>query len=143
LDSYFLFNYQHPAQAGDTIMPIYEYICPHCHNTFEEWLKSDDSNAEHPCPQCGKSAHRQISQTSFILKGGGWYVTEYGSHKEEGKSEATTGATTGVEPASAAPTPGEDKASAAPTAPAATPSAPAPTPTVAKESAPASPSAAS
>lgn len=64
-------------------MPIYEYACPQCHKNFEEWLKLDDDASSHPCPHCGASASRIISQTTFILKGGGWYVTEYGSHHTE------------------------------------------------------------
>lgn len=64
-------------------MPIYEYHCPHCRKNFEEWLKSDDDASTHPCPTCGESSPRIISQTTFILKGGGWYVTEYGSHHAE------------------------------------------------------------
>lgn len=67
-------------------MPIYEYACPHCSETFEEWLKSDDESSAHPCPKCGQSAQRLISNTSFILKGGGWYVTEYGTHKNDSES---------------------------------------------------------
>lgn len=75
-------------------MPIYEYACPHCQKTFEEWLKSDDDAATHPCPICGVPAPRVISHTSFILKGGGWYVTEYGSHHAETESAEPSGAET-------------------------------------------------
>lgn len=67
-------------------MPIYEYQCPHCHKNFEEWLKSDDDASTHPCPACGTSSPRIISQTTFILKGGGWYVTEYGSHHADNEN---------------------------------------------------------
>lgn len=31
------------------------------------------------CPSCGAMAKRLISQTSFALKGGGWYKDGYGS----------------------------------------------------------------
>lgn len=69
-------------------MPIYEYACPHCHKTFEEWLKSsDDQTSSFPCPLCGQDAPRIISQTTFILKGGGWYATEYGTHDEAVESD--------------------------------------------------------
>ena len=64
-------------------MPIYEYVCPECRKTFEEWLRIDDDNAERPCPECGLAAPRVLSPTTFILKGGGWYATEYGSRKAE------------------------------------------------------------
>ena len=59
-------------------MPIYEYHCPHCGKTFEEWLKtSGNSSADasaYPCPSCGTASPRILSSTSFLLKGGGWFV---------------------------------------------------------------------
>ncbi len=57
-------------------MPIYEYRCNDCDQVFEEWQKNFDETAI-PCPICGGQAHRIISQTSFVLKGSGWYVTDY------------------------------------------------------------------
>lgn len=69
-------------------MPIYEYRCTDCHQLFEEWCRHiEDKDTQHACPICKGKAERLISQTSFALKGGGWYVTEYGTHKgirEEG-----------------------------------------------------------
>ena len=63
-------------------MPIYEYRCADCHQIFEEWCKRiADTDEGHACPICNGPAHRLISQTSFALKGEGWYVTEYGSKK--------------------------------------------------------------
>lgn len=64
-------------------MPIYEYRCQKCENVFEEWLKNFDEAAPE-CPQCGGQTERIMSNTTFVLKGGGWYVTEYGNHKGEG-----------------------------------------------------------
>lgn len=57
-------------------MPIYEYSCSKCAHTFEEWEK-DFLDKELDCPKCGALAKRLISNTSFILKGSGWYVTDY------------------------------------------------------------------
>ena len=34
-------------------MPIYEYACPQCQKTFEEWLRSGDDAETQPCPDCG------------------------------------------------------------------------------------------
>ena len=62
-------------------MPIYEYQCPKCHSIFEEWVKMSDAHGEEPCPECGTLSPRLISHTSFVLKGGGWYVTDYGYRK--------------------------------------------------------------
>jgi putative FmdB family regulatory protein len=58
-------------------MPIYEYQCNRCGNEFEEWQKFSDPVID-KCPSCGGKASRLISQSSFILKGSGWYVTDYG-----------------------------------------------------------------
>ena len=62
-------------------MPIYEYQCPKCHSIFEEWVKVSEAHGEEPCPDCGTLSPRLISHTSFVLKGGGWYVTDYGYRK--------------------------------------------------------------
>ncbi len=57
-------------------MPIYEYRCEDCEQIFEEWQK-DFKEQDVPCPVCGAQSRRLISNTSFILKGTGWYVTDY------------------------------------------------------------------
>lgn len=59
-------------------MPIYEYSCKECHQIFEEWTKHIDDAEPQACPVCGNPAERIMSNTSFVLKGGGWYVTDYG-----------------------------------------------------------------
>lgn len=72
-------------------MPIYEYQCRDCKQVFEEW-QTDFKDREMKCPVCGGSADRLISNTSFILKGGGWYVTDYGkgSGGSNGKQAKTS-----------------------------------------------------
>lgn len=68
-------------------MPIYEYRCAECQQLFEEWCKHvKEHSMPHTCPICKGQAHRIVSNTSFALKGGGWYVTEYGSRREKGSS---------------------------------------------------------
>ena len=62
-------------------MPIYEYQCPQCGHVFEEWVKLSEAHREEKCPECGTLSPRLISHTSFVLKGGGWYVTDYGYRK--------------------------------------------------------------
>lgn len=72
-------------------MPIYEYACPDCGHKFDEIQKFSDDPIT-VCPKCGKnSVKKLISQTSFILKGGGWYKDHYGLKPggAEGKSEGT------------------------------------------------------
>lgn len=60
-------------------MPIYEYQCPGCGHVFEEWVKVSEAQDTLPCPHCGVPSGHVISHTTFLLKGGGWYVTEYGN----------------------------------------------------------------
>jgi putative FmdB family regulatory protein len=57
-------------------MPIYEYRCQSCGREFEEWQKITESPVE-ICQTCGGKTSRLISSSSFILKGTGWYVTDY------------------------------------------------------------------
>ena len=59
-------------------MPIYEYSCPSCGKTFEEFMRSGDDAEKAPGPPCGAEAPRMLSNTSFILKGGGWFASSYG-----------------------------------------------------------------
>jgi putative FmdB family regulatory protein len=56
-------------------MPIYEYRCEGC-GVFEEMQRITDPPLTR-CPRCRKKVQRLISQTSFQLKGSGWYVTDY------------------------------------------------------------------
>ena len=59
-------------------MPIYEYICMKCGEQFEVMQKmSDDPLVE--CSSCGGDLKKMITNTSFVLKGSGWYVTDYPS----------------------------------------------------------------
>lgn len=69
-------------------MPIYEYCCQDCQHVFEEWQK-DFKEREMTCPVCGSPAKRLISNTSFILKGSGWYVTDYANNKASTKEAST------------------------------------------------------
>jgi putative FmdB family regulatory protein len=57
-------------------MPIYEYRCDNCGREFEEWQKFSDPVVEQ-CSVCGGTTRRLISQSTFVLKGTGWYVTDY------------------------------------------------------------------
>src|ERR1700756_5042479 len=64
-----------------TLMPIYEYACGACGHRFEEWQKMSDPPVR-TCPKCkAKKVEKLISQTSFTLKGGGWYSDLYAGPK--------------------------------------------------------------
>ena len=80
-------------------MPIYEYRCTACGNLFEEWGQHFDSPEHEPCPKCGGDAARIVSNTTFVLKGGGWYVTESGNHKTDHESGAAASAADKAAPA--------------------------------------------
>lgn len=57
-------------------MPLYEYQCTSCKNTFEVRQKFSDAPATE-CPACGGEVRKLISQSGFALKGGGWYGDGY------------------------------------------------------------------
>ena len=58
-------------------MPIYEYKCSECNKVFSKLESITNEQKVKDCPDCGGKAHRIISQTSFHLKGGGWYAQGY------------------------------------------------------------------
>lgn len=57
-------------------MPIYEYRCEQC-GDFEQSQRISDPPLSR-CPKCRRKVRRLISNTSFQLKGSGWYITDYG-----------------------------------------------------------------
>ena len=69
-------------------MPIYEYDCQKC-GTFETTQKITEKPLS-KCPTCKGKVKKLISNTSFQLKGTGWYVTDYArkdNNKDAGKGE--------------------------------------------------------
>ena len=69
-------------------MPIYEYNCSKCGKRHEVMQKITDQSLT-VCPDCGGELRKIISNTSFVLKGTGWYVTDYASNRQtEKKSDA-------------------------------------------------------
>lgn len=69
-------------------MPIYEYECQKC-GTFEATQRITEKPLG-KCPTCKGKVKRLISNTSFQLKGTGWYVTDYArkdNNKGAGKGE--------------------------------------------------------
>jgi putative FmdB family regulatory protein len=73
-------------------MPIYEYRCEKCGEIVEKIQKiSDPPLAE--CEKCNGKLNKILSHSSFVLKGSGWYLTDYSkkssaSSKSETKSES-------------------------------------------------------
>ena len=64
-------------------MRIYEYRCEKCGKEFEAWQRISDDPIE-SCSECGGQARKLISQSTFVLKGSGWYVTDYGNRSSAG-----------------------------------------------------------
>jgi len=56
-------------------MPIYEYKCNKC-GVFEAMRGIKEAPLK-KCPTCKGKIERQISRGSFILKGSGWYASDY------------------------------------------------------------------
>jgi putative FmdB family regulatory protein len=60
-------------------MPVYEYACEKCGHELEAEQRITDPPLK-TCPRCkARRLKRLISQTSFVLKGGGWYADLYAS----------------------------------------------------------------
>lgn len=57
-------------------MPIYEYQCTKCGEVFEAFQKITDEPLSQ-CKFCNATVEKLISQSSFQLKGNGWYLTDY------------------------------------------------------------------
>jgi putative FmdB family regulatory protein len=78
-------------------MPIYEYRCEQC-GDFEEMQRITDPPLTR-CPTCKRKVRRLISNTSFQLKGSGWYVTDYprsgskNGEKKDSSKESTASET--------------------------------------------------
>ena len=70
-------------------MPVYEYRCEHC-GDFEEMQRITDPPLSR-CPKCRRKVRRLISNTSFQLKGSGWYVTDYARSGDSKKGKKDDG----------------------------------------------------
>jgi putative FmdB family regulatory protein len=57
-------------------MPIYEFECESCHK-ITEVTQSISAPPLGECPVCAGPVKKLISQSSFQLKGGGWYADGY------------------------------------------------------------------
>lgn len=77
-------------------MPIYEYECKKCGSTFET-MQRISAKPLQTCEMngCKGKVQRLISASGFILKGSGWYATDYPSDsrkqgwESEGKQNNT------------------------------------------------------
>ena len=75
-------------------MPTYEYECLKCKRVFEIRQRISEPSLT-KCEVCGGEVRRLLSAAPFILKGEGWYVTDYPSEsrKKALQSEKSSGTT--------------------------------------------------
>ena len=72
-------------------MPTYEYECTKCGHKFELEQKMSEPPSKE-CPECGGKPIRVISGGGgVILKGNGFYTTDYRSdaYKKEARADKT------------------------------------------------------
>jgi len=108
-------------------MPIYEYECDKCGVTFEA-IQAISAKPLKTCKGLGCNdkdngkVHRLVSASGFILKGSGWYTSEYPSEarKKGWEQESKQGKAGSSEtPASASSTEASSAKTPAPAKPAA------------------------
>lgn len=73
-------------------MPIYEYQCRECGHRLEALQKISDAPLK-TCPACQHDGlSKLVSASSFRLKGGGWYETDFKTgNRRHGTQEAAKG----------------------------------------------------
>ena len=79
-------------------MPLYEYRCTKC-QTLVELIQGFNDPPPKKCAKCGAAKlEKVISRSGFVLKGGGWYQTDYkaspstkSSSKDSGESSSSIG----------------------------------------------------
>ena len=81
-------------------MPVYEYECGSCGGRFEMIRKFSDPIVT-ACALCKKTGNvrKVLSPTAFVLKGSGWYATDYAS-KDRKDSDAAEKTSCETKPAS-------------------------------------------
>ena len=81
-------------------MPTYEYECSQCKRVFEIRQRISEPPLT-TCDRCGGEVRRHLSPAPFILKGGGWYVTDYPSESRKQAIKSESSAPTGAQSSTA------------------------------------------
>ena len=69
-------------------MPIYEYACASCDHHLEALQKISEDPLVF-CPECGEeSLKKMVSAAAFVLKGSGWYETDFKNSGKEKPKDA-------------------------------------------------------
>lgn len=98
-------------------MPTYDYHCDACGRTYEVWQRIS-ADPLTTCQHCSGPIRRLLAPAPFILKGGGWYVTDYPS---ESRKKALETEKKAAEPAAGST--GSSSSATPPAAPSPSPSA--------------------
>jgi len=69
-------------------MPFYEYQCTECGKVTEVLQKISDPPVS-SCSSCSGKMKKLISQSTFHLKGSGWYVTDYTNNSGRCNAKST------------------------------------------------------
>ena len=77
-------------------MPLYEYQCTACGEIEEAIQKFSDAPLT-ACRHCSGKLNKLISQSSFHLKGTGWYVTDYSKKSTPAADSKDSNATTATD----------------------------------------------
>ncbi len=68
-------------------MPIYEYQCSDCSHKLEVMQRMRDDPLQ-VCPECNEPKLRKlVSASSFVLKGNGWYATDFAGKDKPAEAE--------------------------------------------------------
>ncbi|HEX4841629.1 MAG TPA: FmdB family zinc ribbon protein [bacterium] len=71
-------------------MPLYEYRCENCGQTFD--VTHAVGGTPGPCPVCGGPARRHFTSVGLIFKGSGFYTTDHRkSSSADGKPSSSDG----------------------------------------------------
>jgi putative FmdB family regulatory protein len=109
-------------------VPTYDYECQQCNRTFEVRQRISAAPLT-KCQACGGPVRRLLAAAPFILKGRGWYVTDYPSEsrkkameaeKKAAPAETAAGATSTPAPSSSPAGSSSDVASGSTATPTAT-----------------------
>ena len=71
-------------------MPIYEYKCNKC-GVVEVMQRITEAPLK-KCPNCKSKVERMVSRSSFVLKGTGWYATDYANKRKDQAPASEDGA---------------------------------------------------
>jgi putative FmdB family regulatory protein len=94
-------------------VPTYEYQCTSCGREFEVRQRISEP-ALTRCEQCGGAVKRLLSSAPFILKGGGWYVTDYPSESRKKALESEKSSSAASKDSTSVEKPAAEQAEKAP-----------------------------